>query len=301
MIKKLNIPVYLILLLFPLAGCIEPYNAQTDSIDNILVVEGIITSGTTRITLSKSVGLEDNIYDNPVVMYAIIYVECEDGTRSNIAYSSGWGNYLIETGELDPNKKYRLVIRSDGEEYHSSYLAPAISPPVEVSFKLDHNDLINVCVSTTGYDHQPGYYLWSYKEDWEIIAIMYNDTVVINGVAVKQDLYSANNRYYCWRESNSNVLILGSTERLIENTIREKTIWLFSRRDERFSVLYRVNVTQNTIHKEGYDYFYNLQKNIEQTGSIFGTIPSEIMSRTAQFTSAGVGASFRAFMRTTTY
>ena len=280
-------PVYLILLLFALAGCIEPYHAKTDSIDNILVVEGIITSGTTLITLSKSVGLEDNIYDNIFgVNNAAVYVECEDGTKSQIAYPSwnpyasyfsGWGNYLVETGELDTEKKYRLVIELDGEEYQSGYLAPVISPPVEVSFKLDQNDLINVCVSTTGFDQQPGYYLWSYKEDWEINAIMYNDTVMINGKLTFNDLYSADNRYYCWRKDSSRVLLLGTTERLIENTIREKAIWYFNRADNRFSVLYRINLFQNTIHKEGYDYFYNLQKNIEQTGSIFGTIPSEIM------------------------
>jgi len=100
---------------------------------------------------------------------------------------------------------------------------------------------------------------------------------VIGGKTVFNDISSANNRYYCWRKDSSMNLILGTTEKLIENTIREKTIRYFTRSDDRFSVLYRINVKQNTIHKEGYDYFYNLQKNIEQTGSIFGTIPSEIM------------------------
>jgi len=271
-------PIYFILLLFTLAGCIEPYHAKTDSIVNILVVEGVITSGTSQITLSRSVGLDDYIDVNIIgVMNAIIYVECEDGAQSNVAYYSGRGKYLIETGELDNNKKYRLVIHSNGEEYHSAFIAPAISSPVNVSFKLDHNDMINVCVSTTGYDHQPGYYMWSYKEDWEITSIMYNDSVIIDGKVVYNDLSSENNRYYCWQKDSSRILILGTTERLIENAIREKPIRIFGRIDNRTSVLYRVNVTQNTIHKEGYDYFYNLQKNIEQTGSIFGTIPSEIM------------------------
>jgi len=271
--------IFLLLLMFTLAGCIEPYHAQTDSIDNILVVEGIITSGTTQIKLSKSVGLDDYLWDFGLPEeHAIVYVECEDGTIFNPSHSSGWGNYLIETGELNVDSRYRLVIHLDGEEYKSSYLLPAISPPIDtVLFRLDRNDLINVCVSATGYDHQPGYYLWSYKEDWEITSITYGEWVIINGKTVDNDLYSPDNRYYCWRKDSSNILILGNTEKLIENSIREKPIHLFYRTSDRTSELYRITVFQNTIHKEAYDFFYNLQKNIEQTGSIFGPIPSEIM------------------------
>jgi len=276
--------IYLVLFMFTLSGCIEPYNAKTDSIDSILVVEGIISSGTTRITLSKSVGLDENLWrhwggeDQFAVNHAIVYVECEDGTRSNPTYSSGGGNYLIETGELNVDKRYRLVINLDGEKYQSSFLAPAISPPIDtILFKVDRNDLINVYVSTTGFEHQPGYYLWSYKEDWEITSITEGPWVIIQGETVDNDLFSPNNRFYCWRKDSSRNLILGSTEKLIENSIREKSIHSFNRTSERTSELYRIIVFQNTIHKEAYDYFYNLEKNIKQIGSIFGPIPSEIM------------------------
>ena len=274
-------PVYLILMLFVLAGCIEPYNAKTDSIDSILVVEGIITGETTQITLSKSVGLDESLageenMDKFAVNHAVVYVECEDGAKSAETYSSGGGKYLIETGELNPDKKYRLAIHLEGEEYHSSFVAPAVSPPVEVSFTCDAS-LIHVCVTTYGHENQPGYYLWSFKEDWEITATMYGDYASINGRLVFNNLDSPNNRYYCWKKDSSMNLILGTTEKLIENTIREKRIHSFRRTDDRSSFLYRVIVQQNTIHKEAYDFFNNLKKNIEQTGSIFGAIPSEIM------------------------
>ncbi len=270
-------PIYLILLLFTLTGCIEPYEGKTESIDSILVVEGIISNGTTQIVLSKSVGLDDNIYGNLIsVDNAMMYVECDDGNRSPVAYSSGSGIYTIETSELNADAKYRLVIHADGEEYHSSFLAPAISPPVDVSFTNDEND-IHVCITTYGNNDQPKYYLWSYKEDWEIHPAIHGKWVIIDGIEVINDLYTSANRYYCWKKDSSRVLLLGSTDKSIENTISEKKIHTFSRTDDRISVLYRITVKQNTIHKEGYDFFYNLQKNIEQIGSIFGPIPSEIM------------------------
>lgn len=41
-------------------------------------------------------------------------------------------------------------------------------------------------------------------------------------------------------------------------------------------ILYYIEVQQNRIRKEAYEYFKNIQRNIEQTGSIFSPIPTEV-------------------------
>jgi hypothetical protein len=273
--------IYLIFMSIVLTCCIEPYNAKIDGIDSILVVEGIITDETTQIKLSKSTGLDS--YETVSINHALMYIECEDGNRSDKTSSSGFGVYNIENGKLNVNAKYRLVIHLDGEEYHSSFIQPALSPPFEVSLKAnDIYNTIDVYVSTSGYENQPGYYLWSYKEDWEIHSPMIGAfLIVLNSeneyILVHHKIDSIYNHYYCWQADSSRKLILETTERLIENTIKDKFLKSFMRYDERISVLYRIRVTQNTIHKEAYDFFSNLQKNVEQTGSIFAPIPSEIV------------------------
>ena len=266
MIKKNAI--YFILLSFKLTSCIEPYEGEMKSIDNILVVEGMITGGTTQIILSKSGGLDDMMtpiwdYQQQVskdpyeVNHAEVFVECDDGARTESAYPAMGGIYRIETGELNMDAKYRLVIHLDGELYHSNYIAPAISSPPFISFKNDGAN-ISVCVSTKGYEGYPGYYLWSYEEEWE--------TQVLSSGAK------------CRMYEKSNVLILGNTEKMIENEIREQTIKSFHCTDSRTSILYRIKVSQNTIHKEAYDYLFNVQKNSSWNPNvIFGHIPSEIM------------------------
>ena len=269
--------IYFTLILFTFAGCIEPYHIDIATIDKLLVVEGIITSGTTKITLCETVGINDLIYGGnfPAVNAARVYVESEDGARSPVAVSSGQGVYLIETGELNTDTKYKLVILLAGEEYHSSYLAPAISPPLIVTYEV--NDFnIDIYITTHGYKNQPGYYIWSYEEDWEMTAYVKGQWAMIDGELVPNDIYTPNNRYICWKSSNSKDLILATTEKLSENSIIGKKIKTFSRIDDRASTLYRIKVKQNTIHKEAYDFFNNLKKNNEQTGSIFGAIPSEI-------------------------
>ena len=269
--------IYLAMLLFVLSGCVEPFNPNTSHVDSMLVIEGIITSGTTQINLSRTVGLYDWLFEDMVnVDDALVYVECDDGSKSPITWSSGKGIYLIDTGELNVDAGYRLVVLHHEEEYHSSFITPAISPPLAVTFTVEH-DVIHVCVSTYGSENQPGYYLWSYKEDWEVTAYVRGDFAIIDGDTVPNDIYSHNNRHYCWEKDSSKNLILGTTEKLSENSVIEKRINTFNRSDNRASMLYRIQVKQNTIHKEGYDFFYNLQKNVEQTGSIFGAIPSEVV------------------------
>jgi len=270
---------YFTLLLVVLSGCIEPYHAQTDSINSILVVEGIISGGTTKITLSKSVGLEINSNDFDPVNNALVYVACDDGTRSEAAYYSGSGIYQIATGELKTDAKYCLVIKINDTEYQSEFIPPAITQPVNVSFTCDDDD-VHVYVSTQGDDHQTGFYLWSYIEDWEIHSIVKGPWIYGKKddelILVANDLNSSDNRYYCWGKDSSKIFILGITENLLDNDIHERKIYSFPRTSDRISVLYRVRVMQNRIHREAYDYYHNMQKNNEQTGSIFAHIPSEI-------------------------
>ena len=71
-------------------------------------------------------------------------------------------------------------------------------------------------------------------------------------------------------------MVLASSDKLSENFIHQKEVNEIPCWDNRLSVLYYINVNQMQIRKEAYDYFYNLQKNIEQTGSIFSPVPSEM-------------------------
>lgn len=267
--------ICLIALMITVSGCIEPYVAKIDAPPAILVVEGIISDGISPITLSRSVGLDSVLYYGATaVNNAIVYVECEDGTASPIAYTWWDGRYNVETGRLKPDAKYRLVILLDDQKYCSEFLTPAVSPPLEVSFSAD-NYFINVHVSTKGDAHQPGYYLWSFREDWETTAALYNSHVYINGRRTP-NIFNGVNHYYCWKRDTSYRLILGTTEKLTENTIDRQIIHTFTRFEDRTSNLYRIRVRQHTLHREAYEFLNNIKKNAEQSGSIFGPIPSEI-------------------------
>ena len=71
-------------------------------------------------------------------------------------------------------------------------------------------------------------------------------------------------------------MLLATTDKLTENLIYEKELIEIPRDHDKLKILYYIEVQQNRIRKEAYEYFKNIQRNIEQTGSIFSPIPTEV-------------------------
>lgn len=277
---KFKAIIYL-LLLFTSAGCIEEYHAKgIEELSNLLVVEGTITEGTMTIKLSRSVGLYGDASDSEQVSNAIVSVESDKGKIYSTISATG-GIYNINIDQLDSETKYRLKIRIGDEEYESTYSKPILTPDIDKIFwtKDSNKGVVNICVTTRGTNDQSRYYNWSYSENWEITAKFYSNFMYDenDGIILYDEVTGPYNlKYHCWNSNKSNQFILGSSDKLSENVITEKKLVVTIPSDERFSVLYYIKVYQNMLSKEAYDYFTNLQKNIESTGSIFSPIPSEM-------------------------
>ncbi len=260
-----------------MCGCITEYEAKeiNETVD-ILIIEGTITNDTTYVMLSKAVPLVNEINDMIYIDNATLYVECNDGTQSINSIAEGQGKYLIKTGKLNDNCQYRLKIFIDEKEYQSEYLSPLITPEIDsISWvKEGKGKPVYICVSARDSRNQSPYYLWSYKEDWEFKTRLRASAFRDNGIIIIAT--SQNNHYYCWQSDKSHTLLLGETSKLNDNVISEKRLIEMEPTDDKLSELYHISVTQNLIRKEAYDYYANLQKNIEQTGSLFSPIPSEM-------------------------
>ena len=286
---KFKIQIAIINCMF-LFGCITEYEATgIDEVSDILVVEGFITDDESIITLSRSGTLTGSASPYNYVDFAVVYVESDDGTRFYAEPhrwwdSSSWlrnGRYTIRNGNLNPNNKYRLVLEieeSDGDcdysplsstfcptntyIYHSDYSHPIKTPEIDSIFwmKRGAGQPVMIYVATHSPDNKIMYYRWSYKEDWEVHS---------------EIEFEEKFPFFCWNLSNSRDLLLGSAERTVFGRLTDKIVEL-SPSNRRFSVLYRITVKQHAISKRAYDYFSNIKKNAEQTGSIFAPIPSEL-------------------------
>lgn len=269
---------FMLLCLFSSQSCITEFEPKGADIDyDILVVDGFITDGVTTIELNRGVSLNEDFNDVEPVNDANLHIECDDGTQLSHTQWVGDGIYTIETGELGPDKKYRLHITWKDEEYVSSYLSPLITPDIdEVSYlKAAMGAPVFITVSTHDPKDQSRYYKWQYNEIWEFKTQLFASYGILNGVGMYFNKDSPNNIQNCWGRDNSKSMILESTTKLAENQVSNKKLIEMPPSDERLSILYYISVRQNQIRREAYNYFSIVQANIEQTGGIFGKMPFE--------------------------
>lgn len=271
----------LLLIYIPLTACVDEYKVKgIEELSELLVVDGMITDYFSEIILSKSIGLNEPISSIPPVKNAEVYIESEAGLAilfSPELSDPDKGVYVIDNGLLDGQTKYRLKINLDNKTYYSSFSQPLNTPAIDsISFtKASDGKAVSVSVSTHDEQMEHRFYKWSYNEIWEYNTSLFaNAGITSDDKIVHYDEYT--NTYYCWGYDHSKDFLLESSARLNENRIEGKTLLEITPSHNRLSNLYYIKVKQNLIRKEAYDYFLNLQKNIEQSGSIFAPIPSEM-------------------------
>ena len=130
-------------------------------------------------------------------------------------------------------------------------------------------------VSTHGDPGKTQYYMWNYREDWEIRA-SYITTCYFDPDMNR--IYEDSNypTFYCWKKEISRNILIGSTEKLKEHLIINNKLLDVPVNEDRFTVLYSIQVQQRALSKEGYEYYLNVQQQNEEMGGIFTPQPSEI-------------------------
>jgi hypothetical protein len=269
---------YLIPIAF-LTSCIDMFYPEgVTQQEGLLVVDGVIQSGTTTIELSRTISLDAEWFRTDID--AVLYVECNDGSRFNGTSYFRDGVYKIETGELSQDKLYRLHIDMDGKAYESEYLQPLASPAIDsISWQkhaVGEPVFINVSTHNQGGDGDVSYYRWTYQEDWELKSELFAQYGQMNGWEMYFSLNTPYNIYYCWGSNRSSSFVLASTARLSTDIILNKQMIEIPPGSDKISELYHIAVSQYRIRKEAYNYFANLQKNISQTGNLFSPVPAEM-------------------------
>ena len=271
-------------------GCIDEYKPKgVEEVSDLLVIEGTITDNESVFKLQRSVGISEVLKDDVFVLDAEVSIEKDNGEILR-GINTGKGTYVVTTGTLDADTKYRLWVKTRGEEYLSDFLSPLFTPDIDsiVPLKEGLGEPVFICVYTHDPKDQSRYYLWSYEEIWEAKAELFANYGYLNDEPQFFTLSTNENTYYCWGRDISKKMLLGSSDKLLENVIYQKRLNEISCTSDRISELYFIKVKQNLIRKEAFDYYSNIQKNIEQTGSIFAPVPSEMRGNIKSITNPGL-------------
>ena len=270
-------------LIYMLSSCISAYEAvDLEDMSGLLVVEGVILEEGTKITLYRTVRLNESLtgYVFEGVNFATIHIIDEANNVVAVAEQEGNGKpyFVKDKFSFVPGMKYALDIDVFWKHYRSAFVEPVNTPAIDsVSWSLNGDNSIDIMVSTHSLDNQTLYCLWDYKEDWEIRSryranLRYDP---ITKTVIPQSL-TGDNRYYCWASDHSKSLLLASSEKYSDAIIKDHKIHTLKPGNSRYSYLYSILVSQYGLDREASIYFNNLQRNIDDSGSLFAPQPSEI-------------------------
>ena len=262
-----------------LFGCREKFIPPFDPpAAGYLVVEGNINSGdTTDIILTRSGKLTDQTYARETL--AQLRIEGTDNSVYTLVEQSA-GRYRILLPTLTNGGQYRLRINTrDGKEYLSDYVECKQTPEIDsLSWQREKEDGTQVYVNAHDDNNSSMYYKWEYHETWEFHAnyqpnIAYSPATPNPPGIIRIDPDTS--IYKCWNDSYSNQILIGTTVNLTRDRVYLPLAFT-PRASVKMSVLYSIEVKQNVLSKQAYEFYEKLKKNTETTGSIFDAQPSNI-------------------------
>ncbi|WP_090380137.1 DUF4249 domain-containing protein [Dyadobacter sp. SG02] len=264
-------------LLLIIDGCVEPFSPpEVNSDENYLVIDGFLNvNGTdsTRIELRRTQNVNATASPN-IETGAQLTVEEENGETISLA-ETGSGIYTLAPRQYNRGGKYRLRIKTkDNQEYLSEYVGVSITPAIDsVTFKVD--PVLNAGVfyiNTHDTQNKTQFYRWKFEETWEYEAAYYSALMVRNDTVVTRP----DNINKCWRKTNSGSILLGSTVKLSSDVIKDLPLNRVPISTNKLFIKYSILVRQYGLSRQAFEYWTDLAKTTQGTGSLFDVLPSQV-------------------------
>jgi hypothetical protein len=269
------------------AACIEPYALEgVESDPDFLVVDGFIdaTNLAATVKLSRAIGLDDDSF-YPAIRNARVAIESESGNeillqQVDLTQNPGYdtGTYLAYDIPINMAERYRLKIELNngaGKQYLSDYITIEKAAPIESVEWDTAGDDVRILVNTVETNENSRFYRWRYDETWEYNAPFYSAYYMD---AEREMIFRPNNEqiYICYREVPSFEILIGSSQNLNSNVIRNYPLKLVPRNSIKLSRTYSINIKQYGLTEDAYTYWLNLYKTTESTGGLFDPMPGQI-------------------------
>lgn len=276
--RKLKTISYVLFLL--IAGCIEPFSPKTQfDGGNALVIEGSINAAgqSAQVTLSRTVSIDANENtQTPREQLANVRVEEQGGAEYQLP-EIGPGNYAISGVNFSASKKYRLKIRtSSGATYESDFVEPIITPPLDsVSWRIMDGNLISIEANTHDFTNKAKYFIWSFDETYEYVSQLGSMYIWHPGGTVTPRPWDES-VYKCWLTLPSKSIIIGTTQQLNENILRNFRIASIPRGSLKLRFKYSILVKQRALSDDEYNFWKELQKTTQNVGGLFDPMPAQV-------------------------
>lgn len=271
---------FFVVLMLLLDGCIQPFSPpEVNSPDTFLVIDGFLNTGqdTSKIELRRTQNTNETAA--PLIETgAVVSVESETGETYNFSEISK-GAYILPPYPFNQSVRYRLRVKTKAaKEYLSDYVIVSQTPPIDsITYKVDPNlDAMVFYINAHDPKNNTRFYRWKFEESWQYDTQQYSSLEVIGTGANKEVVVRKQNISRCYSIINSSNIILGSTIRLSQDIIKNLPINTVPISSNKLIVKYSIQVKQYGLSKEAFEYWTDLAKTTQGTGSLFDPLPSQV-------------------------
>ncbi len=273
-LKKTFQTISLVLLL---NSCVEPYEAKTETFEDVLVVQALITNEIKHqeIILSRSFRFEDenaSFESNAVVK---VY---ENNQNEYLFEETSPGKYISTTvfGAL-PNQDYQLSIKTNsGKSYLSEptkLIESNLTNDLKVYRETNLDSINGMALYIDSYDPlgNSGYYKFEYEETYKIIAPNWYFFDLIAAPDERDGLsvdYRTQEERVCFKTEYSNEIILKNSNEFGEDRLNPFLIRFVNSDNYILTHRYSLLVKQYVLSRDAY-MFYKTLKDFSDSESLF--------------------------------
>ncbi|MBN2638502.1 MAG: DUF4249 domain-containing protein [Bacteroidales bacterium] len=296
---RIKIIIFILILLFLITSCIDPYTPQIRSSDiNKYVVMGEVNSSDSLQTVNVS--LTSQIGDPEYVGVTGCNVTIVDNSGHTFSLSDqGNGSYL---GRIDPQyivsgTSFKVNIRtSDGETLESDYDTVSSCPPIDtvyfkITSKYSNNQInnatrgIQLYVDLNANASESHYYKWKLTETWEYrskwpIEWYYDGTVH----HVFPPDYS---KMVCWKTDIIPDVLILNTSNLTQNSYKEFPLNFVGNSSSRLEYGYSLLIVQQALSKSAYEFWDRMKLNNNSDGGLYEKQPLTVKGNIHNLNSTG--------------
>jgi hypothetical protein len=288
MLKVGHKSIIIVVALFLLCTCIDPYSPKLKGYSSLLVVDGLITDANTSYTVKLSRTFQAQNSTPSWVSDAIVFITDDAGANSNLI-NRGSGIYTTDSTLYMgvPGRTYVLNIKTiDGAEYESDACLMQSVPDIDsIYFAKDDQVINNETQTEEGVeiylDSKEGdnnqYYRWDFDETWKFKVPdpkKFNFNMADSAITAVTDV-----REFCWKSQKSSEILIYSNYSGQAAPIKKEPInFIATDQSDRLLIQYSILVNQYSISKEEYDFWNNLKQVNESGGDIFAEQPFTVLS-----------------------
>ena len=278
---------HIILILVLLCGsCVEPFEPELHESQEVMVISGMITDqpGRHEISVSRSSSYRLPVFQG--VEFCIVTVEDQDGNMVHYN-NTGEGIYEADLPEsfLEVGDAVSLkVITPNGLEYRSSYDTILSCPELDsIYWELGYQETldpeftrpgIQFYLDMSGETTDSRNIIWQVDETWEYWASLIGNHIM-RGWGTTEE-FRTNVIFKCWKHFPLDQVYIASTRSQTSNEVRRLPLSFVSNETDRLSVTYSINVKQQSLSSEAYDYWRRMNDQAVESGGMYETQPASV-------------------------